>query len=231
MMVALTERFEMRVDEETLERVDRWRAEQPDLPSRAEAMRRLVEEGLARGGRETVRFSDGEKLLLLMMGELFEHLGVEGDTDAEFVSKVIFGGHYWALPWQKPGVFHGHEDKPGALRYVMNVMDMWDRLERGFERLPKADRARVLKEANRKSVKFYGFDGNTEAEELGIAQFLVDEMGRWSRFEGRELNAHMPTRAIYARMLQAFEAMRDIEADDLAGAQIILLLKAMPHPG
>ena len=33
-----TERFEMRLDSRTLERVDAWRARQSDLPSRAEAV-------------------------------------------------------------------------------------------------------------------------------------------------------------------------------------------------
>lgn len=30
-----------------VDRIDRWRAHQPDLPSRAEAIRRLVEQGLS----------------------------------------------------------------------------------------------------------------------------------------------------------------------------------------
>jgi hypothetical protein len=37
----------MRVSKEFLKSVDKWRAKQPDLPSRAEAIRRLVEMGLA----------------------------------------------------------------------------------------------------------------------------------------------------------------------------------------
>ena len=41
-----TERFEMRLDLEMIERIDRWRREQPDLPGRAEAMRRLVDKAL-----------------------------------------------------------------------------------------------------------------------------------------------------------------------------------------
>lgn len=41
-----SERFEMRVSEELLDRVDEWRRQQADLPSRAEAMRRLIEESL-----------------------------------------------------------------------------------------------------------------------------------------------------------------------------------------
>ena len=46
-----TERFEMRMDPETLSRIDEWRRKQADLPSRAEAMRRLVELGLKVKGK------------------------------------------------------------------------------------------------------------------------------------------------------------------------------------
>lgn len=44
-----SERFEMLVDPTFLRRIDGWRRKQPDLPSRAEAIRRLVEEALRRG--------------------------------------------------------------------------------------------------------------------------------------------------------------------------------------
>lgn len=42
-----TERFELRLSSDLLARVDEWRRNQPDLPSRSEAFRRLVEAGLA----------------------------------------------------------------------------------------------------------------------------------------------------------------------------------------
>lgn len=41
-----TKPFQMRVSPEWLAMIDAWRREQPDLPSRAEAIRRLVEKGL-----------------------------------------------------------------------------------------------------------------------------------------------------------------------------------------
>lgn len=40
-------RFEMRAPIDWLRLVDDWRRKQPDLPARAEAIRRLVEKGLA----------------------------------------------------------------------------------------------------------------------------------------------------------------------------------------
>lgn len=38
--------FQMRVSDEFLKLIDDWRRSQPDLPARAEAIRRLVELGL-----------------------------------------------------------------------------------------------------------------------------------------------------------------------------------------
>jgi len=43
----LSERFEMRATEAWLAAVDDWRRTQPDLPSRGEAIRRLVEQALS----------------------------------------------------------------------------------------------------------------------------------------------------------------------------------------
>jgi metal-responsive CopG/Arc/MetJ family transcriptional regulator len=41
-----TERIELRAPTDFLKSVDEWRRRQPDLPSRSEAIRRLVELGL-----------------------------------------------------------------------------------------------------------------------------------------------------------------------------------------
>lgn len=45
------ERFEMRVPASFLKLVDDWRRKQEDLPSRAEAIRRLVEQALKGKGK------------------------------------------------------------------------------------------------------------------------------------------------------------------------------------
>jgi len=42
----LTERVELRFSKDLLARLDRWRREQDDLPSRGEAIRRLIETSL-----------------------------------------------------------------------------------------------------------------------------------------------------------------------------------------
>ena len=47
MPIEKTERFEMRVSEQFLGRIDEWRRKQHDIPSRASAIRLVVEKALA----------------------------------------------------------------------------------------------------------------------------------------------------------------------------------------
>ena len=44
--------FQMRADDDFLEKVDEWRRDQPDLPSRAEAIRRLVAIAVKKTGKK-----------------------------------------------------------------------------------------------------------------------------------------------------------------------------------
>lgn len=232
--MAKSERFEMRVDEEILARVDRWRGKQDDLPSRAEAMRRLVEIGLVRLTGETVKFSDGEKLLAMMMKDLYKHHKVKGDIDADFVGEVIWGGHYWAPKWEMPGLFHDHEDSPSEVALVMDVLEMWDSLERAHEKLGTKEKERVDKEAHPfgKTVRFRGFDGNNESSRLSIARFLIEKMDRFEKFKGRDLNSHAPSLGTYDRMLKEFEPMRaNLMGTGLNATQVIRILKAQKHEG
>lgn len=229
-MATKTERFEMRMDEEILERIDRWRAGQDDVPSRAEATRRLIELGLVLAARSTVEFSDGERLLALMMRDLYKKLKVDdGEINADFIAEVIWGGHYWAPKWQMTGVFHGEEDDPRDVSFVVEVLNMWSFLERAYSRMDEKAKERIAAEANPfgTDVRFDGFDGNNEGELMGIADFLINKMGRFEEFQKRDLNSHFPTVDMYKRMLAAFTPMqKSLLGRDLSVTDIIRILKA-----
>jgi uncharacterized protein len=208
-----SERFEMRVDSDLLERLDAWRQSEDDRPSRAEAIRRLIEAGLAHDNKgRAPHLTDGEKLIAIMMAELIKKLDVDVETNVDLVQKVILGGHYWALGWEMPGIFHGHSDKQSRVRFVVDVLDMWSFMEEAFEAMKKDERTRLAKEAEPfgKNIKFPGFDGNNESEHLSIARFLIEDLERFSRFrEGRrDLNSRFPTLESYGRMLKIFEPIR-----------------------
>ena len=228
-MAKKSERFEMRLDESILSRVDEWSEKQGEGLSRAEAMRRLIELGLERNNTKTVKFSDGEKLLAVMMGDLYKHFNLKGDIDPEFVGEVISGGHYWAPTWEMPRLFHDEEDDPRDVRLVTEVLNMWMLMERAYERLSAADKAKVEFEAEPfgKAVQFPGFDGNEEPSHLNIARFLIEKMNRFVTFRDRDLNSHYPMIGTYAEMLDVFEPMRaKLIGSELSANQLVAILKA-----
>jgi uncharacterized protein len=228
MTPAKTERFEMRLDRSMLDRVDGWRSMQLDLPSRAEAARRLMEAGL--GGPETekeqVKLSDGEKLILVMLCELHKKLDVQGEIDPNFVERAIDGGHYWAL---RRLYLHDHEDDPKAVSEVIDVLEMWSFIERGYRKLSKQAKDAVGQKAGPlgKHVHFLGFDGNYETEHLGIARFLVNDLEHFTNFKGRDLVTHSPMLDAYRQMLEVFKPLRSqLVGRELDVSEIIEILKA-----
>ncbi|QFT29545.1 hypothetical protein FIV00_03555 [Labrenzia sp. THAF82] len=210
--MAKTERFEMRLDSELLNRVDHWRGDQDDAPSRAEAVRRLLEVALTRSDKdEELRLNKPNRLIVWMLSELLKNLpDYENQDTVKLIQKALYGGHFWALDWELTGVLHSHTDSRQALKLVVDTLDMWVFIERAYAAFSKADRERLEKVVpyRGKDPKFIGFDGNNETEYMGIAQFLVDEMERFQDFKGRSMNSHSPKVGVYYRMVRQFEPIR-----------------------
>lgn len=137
------------------------------------------------------------------------------------------------MGWKYTGLFHSHQDAETVVSEVVNILDMWSFLERGFAELSKKDRDRVAAEAEPfgKHVVFTGFDGNGEGEYIGVTRCLINELDRFTEFKGRDLNAHMPTIDTHRRMLLVFEPVRmNLVGRSLNAAEIIQLLQAKLHP-
>ena len=127
------------------------------------------------------------------------------------IREAIFGGHYWALEWEMTGVLHTHSDDRKVVRQVVDILDMWGFIERGYEALSEQDKARVREGAEmigETAPSFHGFDGNNETEHMGIARFLIEKMNRFQDFHERYLNSHSPTVRRYLRMYRGFETIR-----------------------
>jgi uncharacterized protein len=177
-----------------------------------------------------MKLSDGEKLMLIMLSEIHERLEIKNGVDTRLVKAAIYDGHLWALEWELSGLFHGSEPSDEVLTETVNILEMWTFVERSYEGLPDEDKARIEAEAAPlgKYVQFSGFDGNNEAQYNGVARFLVDELGRFSAFKGRELNSHMPSLAAHRRMLAVFTPLRS--TSDLTASEIVKILQARIHP-
>jgi uncharacterized protein len=224
-MQAKSERFEMRLDEEMLSRIDGWRSAQSDVPSRAEAVRQLIEIGLPT--KRHISLSDGEKLLLLMVGDVQRALKIRGDIDTEFIEKVIHGGHFWALDFKYPGVFHGSDDDKAVVKEVLDILEMWSALAWSLGKLGKVARDQIKTDYPNADQVFPGFCGNHESDHLSIAKFFVSDLDRYVDLRDVVVNSHSATLTIHRRMLQTFRPMRGrLAGGVLTAGQIAEVLKA-----
>jgi uncharacterized protein YfbU (UPF0304 family) len=181
-----------------------------------------------------MELSQGEKLILLLLCEIKEHLKVADGTDTELVKEAIFSGNLWGLEWGMPGVFHGSETSEDIVKEAVHILAMWQRLEQSFTGLSKDDKEWLAKNSwLGKDVKFHGFDGNgkIEVHYISASRFLVERLDRFEIFKDRDFNAHMPTLDAYRRMLAVFEPiLQQVTNKDFNAGQIAKVLDAYKHP-
>jgi uncharacterized protein YfbU (UPF0304 family) len=154
--------------------------------------------------------SDGEKLILHMLCDLFESQEVESDIDPAFVRDALHSNHLWALEDTYAGVFGGEPTPEPLVSEVVNHLLMWDWLETAWAKYDANTRQALKDEGfiwRTGDQLFPGFDGNNESSHLSAARFMIDKMGRFSIFAGRDLNSHHPVIDAYRRMYPVFNAM------------------------
>lgn len=229
-MGPMNERFELRLDTETLERIDGWRARQDDLPTRAEAIRRLVDQGLRQSGdRNELTLDKPQMLMTWLLAEILKHQKGHDQETVEMIQQAIYGGHLWSLDWRLTGVLHDHRDSPAAVREVSDILMTWEAIEDAMATFDQATKDRIADETGPwgQDPQFRGFDGNNETEHLGIADHLVNKMGRFAQFKGRSMNSHMPTLARYRSMARLYVTMQQgmMGRPGLGANDVIALLK------
>lgn len=180
-----------------------------------------------------MKITDGEKLILLMLSELYDKLGVEGEVEPDFIRSAIFSNNTWSIPWKYVGIPFEEQETPEVVKEVLDVLDMWSMIERSYESLSNESKEFVEKEASPfgKDPKFPGFDGNNETEYMGTASFLVNDLDRFEEFKGRNFNSHCPSIDSYRRMLSVFKPLlQSLNFQPLSAQNIVDILKERIHP-
>jgi len=109
---------------------------------------------------------------------------------------------------------------------------MWSFIEEAHERFSAEEKEQVRTEAHPYGdVRFVGFDRHTDILHIEAARFLIEDLDRFSRFKGRDLDSHAPVINAYLRMYQAFEPIRPSLADrGLTATEMIDILTAPLRP-
>lgn len=174
--------------------------------------------------------SGAEKLILKMLCEVYEKLGIRGEIDHKFVESALNSDQLWAFEWEYQFLqdVNKPRENPKVVKEVVDILDMWSFLEGAFERLDAEQKQRVIDEADLYGgeVKFSGFDANNE-DHYSVAVFMIGDLRRFNRFESRELNSHSESVPAYKRMLAVFLPMRPgIEMGNMTVEQIVAVMKA-----
>lgn len=168
-----------------------------------------------------------------MLSDIYDKLELN-NIDTNIIRSSIYSENTWALDWEMPGVVGSdQESTPPLVKEVVNYLEMWSFLEEAYSHFDIETKEIIAKEASPfgKYVRFLGFDGNNEPEALSISKILIEDMGRFGRFKGRDLNSHTPTLDIYKRMLAAFNPIKSSLSGmrNLDAAQVITVLKAINY--
>jgi uncharacterized protein YfbU (UPF0304 family) len=180
-----------------------------------------------------MKLTDGEKLILLMLAEMYEKLQIDGETKPDFLRSAIFNDHLWAIRWKYSGIPFEPTDDPPVVREVVDILDMWTFIEYAYSNLDKEQRQKLALDAAPfgENPRFSGFDGNHESEHMSVAMFLVNQLDRFQEFKGRNFNCHHRSLDTHRRMLAAFEPLRSSLADSsLSVEQLTKILKGRAHP-
>ena len=63
------------------------------------------------GDEAEMKLSDGEKLILVMLADIYKHLRIKGAVDPDLVHDAMYGGHAWGLRMEYPDIL-GSTDCP-----------------------------------------------------------------------------------------------------------------------
>jgi hypothetical protein len=179
-------------------------------------------------------FTTAEKLQIAMLRDLAKP-AQKRELDFDFIGDAVLNDDLWAVDWKYSGL-QLRVPTPPDVKLVCDVLDMWDRLEHDFAALSPAEKATVQTGSyNSGPPHFEGFDGNNETELMHIAGLLVNDLDRWSRFKGRELNSHMPSIDIYNRLLGIWQPIWDVKVKQLGNYKLmpdemIAILRERIHP-
>jgi uncharacterized protein YfbU (UPF0304 family) len=187
---------------------------------------RWMQEQTGEPQRCIMNLSDGEKLVLMVLADMYKHLEIKGEFDPDFISTTISGGHLWGFRWKYTHIPFEPSENPPEVSETVDILDMWSSLEESYGKLSPADNQKVEKEANRTSVRLFGFDANKE-DHYFIARYLIEQLDRYPSFRGRDLNSPSPRIDGYRRMYRVFEAIRPTLVDrSLNADEIVKVLNA-----
>jgi uncharacterized protein len=141
--------------------------------------------------------------------------------------EVLENGYELNYDWIAPQIAE-RTMSADACKEVLDILDMFRALERSYDQL-REQPADIEEHA----VRFHGFDGNHETDQLSYASFLIEKDGKWQELgdHGDHLNSHAPLLGSYRRMFNVWQELPTERRSDLSADDIRRIVAARPYPG
>ncbi|MDA5564354.1 YfbU family protein [Cobetia sp. MMG027] len=183
-----------------------------------------------------MKFSDEQKLIVLMLADLYnsqKNANIASyELDPNFIKEAIFSNNTWAIPWRFPGIEFSNNEPPEYIRELFDILDMWSSIENKQKKLgtEKTHKILINNEIKPIEAEFIGFSSMNEGEYITATRFIIEELERFTQFKGRYLVSQWDTLSRYRRMLKIFENIPNSNLvtynEELSEKNFIELLKA-----
>lgn len=67
-----------------------------------------------------MKITEGEKLILRMLTDIYKKIVIDGEIDPEFVQSVLFSDNLWRIPWPHSGISYDDTATPPVMKEVVN---------------------------------------------------------------------------------------------------------------
>lgn len=131
----------------------------------------------------------GEKLLALLLCDLLRAPQERSEIKPDFVARAVDSGNLWALKWSYSAILYSNDIPEAVASQAMEHMRTCLVLEQAWARFPDDARAylcRRFRHLDEAGHVFVGYDEGTELAFATASDFMINEMGLFQEFAGRE---------------------------------------------
>ncbi|MEI9716168.1 YfbU family protein [Moellerella wisconsensis] len=172
-----------------------------------------------------------EKLTLLMLCEIYEHLNIQGGINHKVVKSAVMSDNLWAIErehnWLSEDEISEHIQKS-----VDDSLTAYRFLSSSLRNLPESDQAELIAKFNlkfeKKYIQFPGYDGNNEVEHLSVASMLR-ELGLYDEQLELNKNSHEENNGNYSALKLFLDGFNSSEKLKLSKADLEEALSLCPN--
>jgi uncharacterized protein len=174
-----------------------------------------------------MRLSREQRWIFANQYLILEHLHPDQADYYARAREVLESGYELNYGWIAEHIFEQTMTEEQCSE-VINILDMFTALERSYDEL--AEKPNVEEQ----DIRFHGFDGNHETDQMSYARFLIEKEHKFSSLAdagslGDNLNSHMPVLDTYRRMLAMWQQLPLAQRYQLAADDIARIVAARPY--